>query len=186
MDMYVLGSIPEKSREVLFNQYPTARYSGKTSRSLTPTQMAIDLHHQQLHAGAKLDFFLQDRMILSCFKKLDIANLMSTATLGRSEDFVIISLHDLCVEVFITELREAYFGPALLQKSSNLIKAFLDWEYCSWKFLFMHPEVLAQNMKIAKRTITEAFANYFRQPWISRPGSIYFVDSMQTCLWRLA
>ncbi|KAH3961190.1 hypothetical protein HBI56_209870 [Parastagonospora nodorum] len=182
MDMYILGGISGKSREVMFHQHPTARYNEGTGRPLTPTQMAIELHHQQLHAGLKLDSLLQDKVIPSCFKKLDMADAMNTAILSRSEDSVIISLHDLCVDIFVTEVTQAYFGPALLQKSPNLISAFLNWEYCSWKFLFMLPDILARDMTKTKRTIIEAFANYYRQPRTRRPGSIYFVDSLEDML----
>jgi hypothetical protein len=182
MDMYKLGAISKRSRQVLFHQHPTARYNGKTGRSLTPTQMTIELHHQQLRGGPKLDSLLQDKMIPGCFKKLDMANPMNTAIHSRPENPVIISEHDLCVDLFITEFTEAYFGPALLQKSPSLIKAFPDSEHCSWTFLLMHPEVLAHDMKTTTRRITEAFASYFGQPRIRRPGSIYFADSMEDML----
>ena len=182
MDMYNLGGISAKNREAMFNRHPTGRYNAGTSRPLTPTQMTIELHHRQLHAGPRLDSLLQDKMIPSCFKKLDIADPKNKAILSRSENSAIVSLHDLCVDTFITEVTEAYFGPALLLESPNLVGAFLDWEYCSWKFLFMLPDVLAQDMIKTKRKITDAFANYYRQPQISRPGAIYFVESLENML----
>jgi hypothetical protein len=182
MDMYILGGISDKSCEDMFDQHSTARYNGGIGRPRTPTQMTIELHHQQLHAGPRLDSLLQEKMIPSCFKKLNIADSMNTAILSRSECSAIISLHDLCVHTFITEVTEAYFGPALLRESPNLIGAFLDWEYCSWKFLFMLPDVIAQDMIRTKRKVTDAFANYYRQPRTSRPGSIYFVDSLEDML----
>jgi hypothetical protein len=182
MDMYTLGGISTRSSEAMFQQHTTARYNSGTGLPLTPTQMTIELHHQQLHAGPRLDSLLQDKMIPGCFKRLNITDSMNTATLSRSGNSVIISLHELCVDTFITEVTEAYFGPALLSKSPNLIKAFLDWEYCSWKFLFMLPDVLAQDMIKTKKTITDAFTNYYQQPRISRPGSIYFIDSLEDML----
>jgi hypothetical protein len=182
MDMYTLGGISTKSSEAMFQQHTTARYNSGTGLPLTPTQMTIELHHQQLHAGPRLESLLQDKMIPGCFKKLNITDSMNTAILSRSGNSVIISLHELCVDTFITEVTEAFFGPALLSKSPNLIKAFLDWEYCSWKFLFMLPDVLAQDMIKTKKTITDAFTNYYQQPRISRPGSIYFIDSLEDML----
>lgn len=182
MDMYILGGISEKSRKAMFEQHPTARYNVKQGRPLTPTQMTIELHHQQLHNGPRLDSLMKDRMLPSILKKLDVADPTNQAVLSRSDDSAVISLHDLCVDTFITEETEAYFGPALLQKSPDLIKAFLDWEYCSWKFLFMLPDIFAQDMVKAKRTITSAFANYYRQPRNERPGSIYFVDALEDML----
>jgi hypothetical protein len=182
MDMYILGGISENSRKAMFAQHPTARYSMRQGPSLTPTQMTIELHHQQLHTGPRLDSLMRDKMLPSFFRKLDIEDPANQSVLSRSEDSAVLSLYDLCVDTFIAEETEAYFGPALLQKSPDLIKAFLDWEYCSWKFLFMLPDVFAQDMVKAKKTITVAFADYYRQPSSERPGSIYFVDELEKML----
>jgi hypothetical protein len=181
-DMYILGGISEKSRISMFEQHLTAHYNLGHGRPLTPTQMTIELHHQQLHTGPRLDSLMKDKMIPSIFKKLDTADSANRAILSRSEDSAVLSLHDLCVDTFITEETEAYFGPALLLNSPDLTRAFLDWEYCSWKFLFMVPEIFAQDMVKAKRTITGAFANYYRQPRSERPGSVYFVDALEDML----
>lgn len=126
MDMYILGGISDKNREAMFDQHPTAHYNRGIGRPLTPTQMTIELHHQQLHAGPRLDSLMQDKMIPSCFKNLDLADAMNTAILSRSEKSAIVSSHDICVNTFITEVTKAYFGPALLQESPNSIRAFLD------------------------------------------------------------
>jgi hypothetical protein len=182
MDMYVLSDISEQSRKAMFEKHPTARYNVGQSRSLTPTQMTIELHHQQLHSGPRLDSLMKDNMLPSIFKKLDITDSSNQAVLSRSKDSAIVSLLDLCVDTFIAEETEAYFGPKLLQKSPDLVKAFLDWEYCSWKFLFMLPELFAQDMAETKKTITRAFADYYRQSRSERPGSIYFVDALEDML----
>lgn len=183
MDMYTLGGISARIREAMFEQHATARYNrGTGGRALTPTQMTIELHHQQLHAGPRLDSLLKDKMIPVLFKKLDIFDSKNTAIMSRSGDSAMISLHELCIDTFVTEVTEAYFGPGLLSRSPNLVKAFLDWEYCSWKFLFMLPDVLARDMIETKKVITDAFADYYCQPRGSRPGSIYFVDALEDML----
>ncbi|KAF2652996.1 hypothetical protein K491DRAFT_706121 [Lophiostoma macrostomum CBS 122681] len=182
MDMYILGGISETSRKAMFEQHPTARYNGGHGRPLTPTQMTIELHHQQLHAGSRLDSLMRDKMLPIIFKKLDTETPMNQAVLSRSDDSAVISLHDLCVDTFITAETEAYFGPALLQRSPDLIMAFLDWEYCSWKFLFMLPDILAPDMVTAKTKISNAFADYYRQPRSERPGSVYFVEALEDML----
>jgi hypothetical protein len=182
-DMYTLVGISDKSRKSLFEQHPTAHYNvAHNRRPLTPTQMTIELHHQQLHTGLRIDSFMKLKMIPSIFKKLDIADPANRAILSRSEDSAVVSLYDLCVDTFIAEETEAYFGPALLLNSPDLTKAFIDWEYCSWKFLFMVPEIFAQDMVKAKKTITDAFVNYYRQPRSERPGSVYFVDALEDML----
>jgi hypothetical protein len=183
MDMYLLGGISEKSRKAMFEQYPTARYNSGQGRALTPTQMVIELHHHQLHTGgARLDCLMKDKTLPSCFRNLDIADSANDAVLSRSGNSAVVSLLTLCVNAFITDETEAYFGPALLQRSPNLVKAFLDWEYCNWKFLFMLPDALAQDMIRSKSTITGAFADYYLQPRSERPGSVYFVEALEDML----
>jgi hypothetical protein len=182
MDMYILGRISEISREALFEQHPTARYNSGNGRPLTPTQMTIELHHQQLHAGPRLDSLMKDKMLPFIYTNLDISSPTNKAVLTRSEESAVVSLLDLCVDTFITAETEAYFGPALLQKSPDLIKAFLDWEYCSWKFLFMLPDFLAPDMVKAKSIISGAFADYYHQPRSERPGSVYFVHALEDML----
>jgi hypothetical protein len=183
MDMYILGGISEKSRKAMFKQHPTARYHADQGRDLTPTQMVIDLHQQQLHTGGpELESLLKGKTIPSCFKNLDIADPANQAVLSHSGDSAVVSLLSLCVNTFITDETESYFGPTLLQRSPNLVKAFLDWEYCNWKFLFMLPEAFAQDMVKAKSTITGAFADYYQQQRSKRPGSIYFVDALEDML----
>lgn len=182
MDMYTFGGISEKSRKAMFEPHPTARYNADQSNPLTPTQMTIELHRQQLHTGPRLDSLMKDKMLPSIFKTLDVADLANRAVISRMENSAVLSLFDLCVDTFITEETEAYFGPTLLRKSHNLIKAFLDWEYCNWKFLFKFPGILAQDMIKAKGVITGAFADYYRQPRSERPGSTYFVNALEDLL----
>ncbi|KAF1948369.1 hypothetical protein CC80DRAFT_431743, partial [Byssothecium circinans] len=181
-DMYTMGGISEKSCKAMFENHPTARYNMGRGRPLAPTQMTIELHHQQLHTGSRLASLMKDKMLPSIFKKLDTADPANRAVLSRSEPSAVLSLHHLCVDTFIVEETEAYFGPALLQKSPQLVNPSLDWEYCSWKFLFMVPDIFAQDMVKAKNTITDAFAGYYRMPKSERRGSIYFVSALEDML----
>jgi hypothetical protein len=182
MNMYAMGGLSEKSRKSMFEQHPTARYNADNARPLTPTQMTIELHHRQLFAGPRLDSLVKDRMLPMIFKKLDIADAGNQAVLSRSGDSAIVSLRQLCVDTFITEATEAFYGPALLKRSPNLIGGFLDWEYNNWKFLFMIPNAFAQDMLKSKKTIIDAFADYYRQPRSERPGAIYFVHGLEDML----
>lgn len=139
MDMYTMGGISEKSRKAMFEKHPSSRYNAGQGRPLTPTEKTIDLHHQQLHKGPRLDSLMQDRMIPGIYKALDMMDSGNEAILSRSGNSVVISLFNLCVDTFITKETEAFFGPSLLKNSSELVKAFLDWEFSSWKFLSTFP-----------------------------------------------
>ncbi|CAI6285269.1 unnamed protein product [Periconia digitata] len=180
MDMYILGGLSEKSRRVMFEKHASARYNSGNGRPLTPTEKVIDLHHQQLHKGPRLDDLMENKTIPSIFKALD--SWVTDHRSDRAQESMLISLHDLCVHLFIAEETDAYFDPALLKNSPKLVNAFLDWEYCSWKFLFNLPNVFARDMVKTKKTITDAFADYYRQPKNEREESIYFVDALESML----
>lgn len=177
-----MGGMSEESRKAMFAKHPSSRYNAGQGQPLTPTEKVIDLHHQQLHKGPRLDSLMQDRMIPSIYKALDMMDLGSQAILSRSEDAVVISLFDLCVDTFITKGTEAFFGPALLKNSPELVHAFLDWEISSWKFLFNLPDAIAQDMVKTKKTIISVFSKYYQQPRSERPGSIVFVDALEDML----
>lgn len=101
MDMYILTGVSERSRKSMFEQHPTARYNLGQGKPLTPTQMTIELHRQQLHSGTRLDSLMKDKMLPSISKKLEMSGLKSQANLGSSKDSAVVSLHDLCVDIFI-------------------------------------------------------------------------------------
>lgn len=166
----------------MFAKHPSSRYNAGQGRPMTPTEKTIDLHHQQLHKGPRLDSLMQDRMIPSICKALDMTDPGNQGVVSRSGNTVIISLLNLCVDVFITKETEAFFGPALLETSPELIGAFLDWEFSSWKFLFNLPDMIAQDMIKTKRTIISAFSKYYERPRIERPGSIFFVNALEDML----
>jgi hypothetical protein len=182
MDMYTMGGISEQSRKAMFAKHPSSRYNAGQGRHLTPTEKTIELHHQQLHKGTRLDSLMQDRMIPSIYKALDMMDSGNQAILSRSGDTVVISLFNLCVDTFICKETEAFFGPNLLKNSPELVNAFLDWEFCSWKFLFNLPDMMAQDMVRTKKTITSVFAKYYRQPRNERPGSVFFIDALEDML----
>jgi hypothetical protein len=51
MDLYKWLGISAKTRALLFEPHPEARYNAQIGQTMTPTQMAIELQHQQLQKG---------------------------------------------------------------------------------------------------------------------------------------
>jgi hypothetical protein len=96
---------------------------------------------------------MKDRIIPSIFSRLEIVNPANKVILSPLDESIVISLHGYCVDIFITEITEAFFGPALLQKFPGLIKSFLDWEYCNWRFLFMLPNVLRRTWSTRRKQL---------------------------------
>jgi hypothetical protein len=178
-DMYVGVGIGEKSKEALFRVHEDAEYNKGKGRGMTPTQMVIELHHQQLHKGARLDE-LMECTVASMLRQLDFS---STGEAVRNRKTAsIISLHQLCVDIFMTGVTTVYFGPKLLAIEPNLIKAFESWEHCNWKFLFQLPTVFSGDLLAAQTTLTVAFTRYYQLPKSERPGAIFFVDALEDTL----
>jgi hypothetical protein len=59
LELYTWIGISTKSRKALFERHPEARYNAQHGQTLTPTQMAIKLQHQQLQNGSRLDALMK-------------------------------------------------------------------------------------------------------------------------------
>jgi hypothetical protein len=174
--------ISAKSGKALFDPHPWAQYNAQNGRSTTPTQMAIELAHQQLQNGARLDALMKGKILPSFFEQMDILEANDPAVLSRSEKSYTVSLLSLCIDVFITGHTDAYFGPELRQIQPGIIKAFETWEQCNWTFLFQLPKIFAKDMLQAKGIITGAFATLNRTPRKDRLNSTYYVNALEEML----
>lgn len=181
-EMYGRVGLSEKSVESMFDPHPEARYNEKNQRPMNPTQMVTELHYQQLHNGPNLDALVEKKLIPGLFQRLDFSKPGHPALTSHSESSIVVSLLDLCVDLFITEESTAYFGPKLLEQSPDLPKSFMTWEYVNWKFIYMLPEFLAQDMVDSKAYITGAFTKYFKLPRSERPDAIPFVLGLEDML----
>jgi hypothetical protein len=82
---------------------------------MTPTEVAIELQHQQLQNGSRLDVLMKGRILPSFFEQMDFLEANDPAVLSRSEKSYTVSLLGLCINVFITGHSVTYFGPELGQ-----------------------------------------------------------------------
>jgi hypothetical protein len=181
-DMYGRVGLSERSVKAMFELHPDARYNKSNARPLNPTRMVAELHWQQLQNGPKLDALLEQKFLPGLSRRLDFSKPEHPAVVNHSEKSVVISLLTLCVDLFITEETEAYFGPALLKNSPDLVKSFMTWEYVNWKFIYLLPDFLATDMLESKAYITGALTNYFRLPRSERPDAAFFVTALEDML----
>lgn len=181
-DMYGRVGLSAKSVKAMFDPHPNARYNSNNAKPLTPTQMLAELHYQQLQNGPKLDALVDQKLLPGLFERLDFSKPGHPAHVNQSENSVNVSLLDLCVDLFITEETKAYFGPALLRESPDLVKAFMTWEYVNWKFIYLLPDMFAADMLASKAYMTTAFTSYYKLPRSQRPESIFFVNALEDML----
>ena len=181
-DMYTWCGFSEKTRRVLFDPHPLARYNSGNARPLSPTQMVIELHHQQLQPGPRLKQLVEQKVLPNILEHLDFSKRTHPAVVSRSDQSFVVSLLNLSIDVFITGETEVFFDPLLLQNSPNLVKSFTHWEYANWKFLFQLPDFVSQDMLSAKRSIVDAFKNYFKSSRDARPDSVFFIDALEDML----
>lgn len=129
MDMYTWVGISEKSRKALFDPKFGAIYN-TGNKPLTPTQMAIEYHSRQ-ESGARLDELFEKKIIPNMLIQLSNPETNSSALISQSEKPVVISLYGLCVDLFVTQPTNTFWGPELLKQTPDLINAFKQWEHTS-------------------------------------------------------
>jgi hypothetical protein len=179
MEMYILGGLSEKSRKIVSDVHESAQYNADNDRPLTPSQMAVKLHQQQLHRGPRLDALVKDRILPGLSKQLRFSNADHPAILSRSSQSTVVSLFQLCVHSFVVGGTDAYWGTKLREIAPQLIPAFVDWEYLNWKFLFQLPSFLARDMQSSKAAIVNGFTDYYRLPRSERPGALDFALALE-------
>jgi hypothetical protein len=143
--------------------------------------MVIELHHQQL-TSTRLEELTQNRSLPALIRNMDFSQPDSPAVVNRTGQSVAISLTEFCVDLFVRQATEDVWGPALLKSEPNLIKAFMDWEYTNWKFMFRLPSLFAKDMLTAKNTIAGAFTKYCRVPRNERLEASYFATALEDVL----
>jgi hypothetical protein len=180
MEMYTWIGISEKGRKALFDPHFGAKYN-TGSKPLTPSQMVIEYHSQQ-ESGTRLNELFDKKIIPSMIKKLADFGTNAPAVISRTEKSVVVSLHGLCVDLLVTEVTNAFWGPELLKQTPDLIDAFLIWEHTSWKFMFQMPGIFARDMSAAKQTIIGAFTEYYERPRNERKDAVFFATALEDML----
>ena len=178
-DMYTMSGLTAKQREIMFDSHPDARYNAGNPKPLTPTQMIIELHIQQLRTGPNLDALLENKIIPGMFRDLDISSNNHQAVTGRTGTSVVVSLKELVIDAFIKAETEAYFGPRILKIAPRIAHTFISWEDVNWKMLFNLPPFLSQDMLSVKQALVDAFTTYYRLPRSERPDGTFFVTSFE-------
>ncbi|KAF2686658.1 hypothetical protein K458DRAFT_386619 [Lentithecium fluviatile CBS 122367] len=148
---------------------------------MTPTQIVIELHHQQL-TGPRLEELVERKLLPALFKHMNFMKHGSSAITRRSGRSVVVSLNDLCVDLFVTQETEEHWDPSLLKHSPDLIGAFMNWKYTSWKFMSQLPSLFSKDMLMAKNAITGAFVTYYGLPRSERREAVYFVTALEEML----
>jgi hypothetical protein len=69
MELYKWSGLSAKSSGLLFEPHPEARYNAQLGRTMTPTQMVIELQHQQSQKGPCLDALSKEKILPSFFER---------------------------------------------------------------------------------------------------------------------
>jgi hypothetical protein len=180
MEMYTWIGISEKGRKALFDPHSGAKYN-TGSKPLTPSQMVIEYHSQQ-ESGTRLNELSDEKTVPTMVRKLTDFDKSTPAVISRSEKSVVVSLHSLCIDLLVTQVTNAFWGPELLKQTPDLIEAFMIWEHTSWKFMFQMPEIFARDMVAAKNTIIGAFTKYYERPRNERKNAVFFATALEDML----
>jgi len=181
-EMYTRLGISLKSKKALFDHHPDATYNAGNARPLSPTDMIITLHQQQLHPGPRLDEFMTTKVLPGIFQSLNFRKESHAALLSTSGTGHTISLVKLCTDVFIRGTTDAYFGSAIWTVQPDLLEFFIRWEYTNWKFLFQLPAMMSRDMLAARGELVRAFTKYCELPDEQRQDRSYFIEKLETML----
>lgn len=182
MDMYIWTGLSKASRDAMFeNNLITRRHEGRKD-FLSPTQIVIELHHQQLRNGPRLEALMRERVLPEFLGKLCFRELYRVRGASISGKTCKLSLSSLCHELFIAGGTNAYFGPELLRAHPGLLDAFQSWEQCNWKFLFQLPDILSKDMLHAKDVLGDTFTHFYQLPKGDRANSVFFINELEDIL----
>lgn len=182
-EMYTRLGISSKSKKALFDHHPGASYNAGNGRPVSPTEMIIMLHQQQLHTGPRLDRLVKEEVMPGILERLDFDEDESPAAiLAKTDTTYTVSLLELCVDVFIGGTTEAFFGKAIWVVQPELLKWFMGWEHTNWKFLFQLPAILSRDMLAARGELVAAFTKYCRLPDDQRRDRSFFVEELEKML----
>jgi cholesterol 7alpha-monooxygenase len=182
-EMYTRLGISPKSKKALFDHHPGASYNAGNGRPVSPTDMIIMLHQQQLHTGPRLDRLVREKVIAGILERLDFGrNPSRDAILAKTDTAYTVSLLKLCVDVFIGGTTEIFLGKTIWVVQPELLKWFMDWEHTNWKFLFQLPAILSRDMVAARGELVTTFTGYCQLPEGQRGDRSFFVKELEKML----
>lgn len=179
VEVYGLMRIGEKSREALEDVHENAKYNEGMGKPLDPIEMVSELHRQSLRNGPKgprLDEMLSNSTIPAISKKLEFEQ-----EVNPNGPFI-VSLSEVCDDLFIGMGADTWFGPKLRELEPDLVNTFKRWEYYNWQLMLQVPHFFAKEMLAAKQTLTDAFNRYYKTPRNERDGARYFVTALEDML----
>ena len=144
-------------------------------------EMIQEYHRQQLLPGEKPNAMLEQRIYDRIKSFLWYGNLSKNSNLPGNDTAgtLKVSLQELCAQMFIEGLTDAYLGHLIWEIRPDLLKSSLVWERTNWKYLYQLPGFMSKDMLHAKNEIVEAFSHYFKAPKEDRKDSVFFVSAVE-------
>ena len=91
----------------------------------------------------------------------------------------VVDLWHWCAAILGNAAMQALFGNVLLEIEPRLLDYSYKFDLESWKLTFQLPPLLARRMHCAKDKGREAFIRYFQVPPEKRPGTCYYLRTVE-------
>ena len=160
---------------------PSADKKALNPQAQPAHEMLSEYHRQQLIPGNKHSAMLSKRVSEGIDHALKFENLRRhhASSPGEGSSSFKISLWNLCTQLFIEGIAEAYLGHLIWKIHPNLLRPSMQWESSSWKYIYQLPSFLSQDMRTAKAELVDAFIQYFKSAKADRADGSFFVAAFE-------
>lgn len=175
-ELYHRAGISRRVVDRIFDVDPKAPYNVNSARWMHSTDAMMALYRQHLSPGKSLDDLVADGIAPCTLKALAPRAMPAPASVRA------VSLHSVCVEIFVKGIAEAYYESVLWEIEPNVVKWYMVWERVNWKYIFGLPAFLGRDMQTARRHLVGTFAKYFTLPQEQREQGNWWVQAVEGVL----
>ncbi|RAK81393.1 uncharacterized protein BO72DRAFT_444449 [Aspergillus fijiensis CBS 313.89] len=175
-ELYHRAGISRRVVDRIFDVDPKASYNVNSARWMHSTDTMMALYRQHLSPGKSLDDLVADGIAPCTLKALAPRAIPAPASVRA------VSLHSVCVEIFVKGIAEAYYESVLWEIEPNVVRWYMVWERVNWKFIFGLPAFLGRDMQTARRHLVGTFAKYFILPQEQREQGNWWVQAVEGVL----
>lgn len=178
--MYRWIGVSDDGFSKIFTLDSSARHHAGLPNPQAPDMMIVEHHRLQTKPGALLDDMLYKRLIPTIDHVLEaVVHGSSTSVVTKAGDGYVVSLLQLCTDMFLRGTTTAFLGTKIWDVAPNFVKSFELWERSNWKFMFQLPDMVSGDMLQARGEIIDALAKYLDIPEEERTDRNHFVKSVE-------
>ena len=177
-DLYTSFGMSKEGVRLMWQANGFQAGHGTSEPNSRQVHLGQGIHRQQLHPGDQLEDIttkyldqIEQRLLWKA-----MADVSMTEPTGKGQ---VVDLWHWCAAILGNAAMQALFGNVLLEIEPRLLDYSYTFDSESWKLTFQLAPLLARRMHSAKDKSREAFIRYFRLPAEKRPGTCYYLRTVE-------